>query len=122
MSLSQRVDKWLWHARFAKTRTAAQTLIRTGRVRINRARNTSASRPLKPGDVLTVSIGQKIRVVRVLGIGERRGPAMEAQQLYEELEVLKPTSTGAAPMSPGPRPSGRDRRLLRELKRKHMSQ
>ena len=121
---AQRIDKWLWHARFAKTRTAAQQLAKSGQIRVNRIKNSSASRVLKTGDVLTVALGTSVRIVRVVGIGERRGPASQARLLYEEIEVLTTQPPVGAPPSPaaGPRPSARDRRLLQELKRKGLPQ
>lgn len=104
----QRIDKWLWFARFARTRTLAQKLVAAGAVRLNRERIDSASRLVKPGDVLTVSLEHQIRVVRVLSSGERRGPASEAQDLYEEVTPPAPVArTGG-----GPRPTKRDRRTL----------
>lgn len=120
MSGTQRIDKWLWHARFARTRTAAQQLAKSGQIRVNRIRSNSASRLLKPGDVLTVTLGMTIKVVRVQGFAERRGSAMEAQRLYEELEVLTHSRPDADSPSPGagPRPNVRDRRRLQELKRR----
>ncbi len=104
----QRIDKWLWFARFARTRTLAQKLVAAGAVRVNRERIDSASRLVKPGDVLTVSLEHQIRVVRVLSSGERRGPASEAQELYEEVTPPAPV----APTGGGPRPTKRDRRTL----------
>ena len=71
----QRIDKWLWYARLAKTRTAAQALAVSGRVRVNSEKNQSASRGLKLGDVLTVALDSGVRVLRVVLLGERRGPA-----------------------------------------------
>lgn len=107
----QRIDKWLWFARFARTRTLAQKLVAAGAVRLNRERIDSASRLVKPGDVLTVSLEHQIRVVRVLSSGERRGPASEAQELYEEVTPPAPVArTGG-----GPRPTKRDRRALDAL-------
>ena len=116
---AQRIDKWLWHARFAKTRTAAQKLAISGQIRVNRDKNDSASRIVKIGDVLTVAQGSVVRVVRIAGIGERRGPATEAQRLYDEVTPpLKSTAPAApAPVLSGARPNKRDRRALQELKR-----
>jgi ribosome-associated heat shock protein Hsp15 len=86
---AQRIDKWLWHARFARTRGAAQRLALSGHVRVNRERVLAASRLVRPGDVLTIALGHGVRVVVVRGIGDRRGSAAAAQHLYEEL-----TATG----------------------------
>lgn len=81
---TQRIDKWLWHARFARTRGAAQTLALSGHVRLNREKVHQASRAVRVGDVLTLSLGRGVRVIRVLAIAERRGSFTEAQRLYED--------------------------------------
>ena len=78
-----RIDKWLWHARFYKTRALAQDAARSGRVRRNDVRVEKASAEVGPGDVLTLGRGRDVVVVRVLGCGIRRGSAKEAQALYE---------------------------------------
>ncbi len=78
-----RIDKWLWHARFYKTRALAQTAAASGRIRRNGARVEKASLEVKPGDVLTLGRGREIVVVRILGCGIRRGPPSEARALYE---------------------------------------
>lgn len=82
---AQRIDKWLWHARFARTRGAAQRLALSGHVRVNRERVAAASRLVRPGDVLTIALRRNVRVVVVRAIGARRGSAAEAQHLYEDL-------------------------------------
>ncbi len=81
----QRIDKWLWHARLARTRTAAQAFAVSGRVRINRQKNDSAAHLLRSGDVLTLNLPGRVRVLRVRGIAEHRGSATEATHLYEDL-------------------------------------
>jgi ribosome-associated heat shock protein Hsp15 len=81
-----RLDKWLWQARFFKSRALAAELAEKRRVRINCELVTKAHHRVRPGDVLTFPQGARIRVVRVLALGERRGPASEAQGLYEDLE------------------------------------
>jgi len=86
----QRIDRWLWHARFARTRTAAQTLAESGHVRINREKTHSASRRLRDGDVLTIAFSQGVRVVRVCGFSERRLGASAAAGLYEEIPANSP--------------------------------
>jgi ribosome-associated heat shock protein Hsp15 len=80
-----RLDKWLWQARFFKTRALATQLVGKGRVRINQTIVTKAHHRIRPGDVLTFPQGHLVRVVRVLELGARRGPAREAQTLYEDL-------------------------------------
>jgi ribosome-associated heat shock protein Hsp15 len=78
-----RIDKWLWHARFHKTRSLAQAAAVKGHIRLNGRRIEKASAEVRIGDTLTVPRGTQIVVVRVLGCGIRRGPAAEAQALYE---------------------------------------
>jgi len=80
-----RIDKWLVHARFCKTRSVAVELVGKGRVRVNRRPVRKPSYELKPGDVLTLPRGGSVAVVRVVAMGVRRGPATEARLLYEEL-------------------------------------
>ena len=81
---AQRIDKWLWHARFARTRSAAQRLALSGHVRLNREKVVAASRLVRPGDVLTLALGRGVRVIRIRAIAKRRGGADEAQRLYAE--------------------------------------
>ena len=90
-----RIDKWLWHARFHKTRSLAQAAAVKGHIRLNGRRIEKASAEVKPGDTLTIPRGSQVVVVRVLGCGIRRGPATEAQALYEILkdDVLDPGQT-----------------------------
>jgi ribosome-associated heat shock protein Hsp15 len=82
---SRRLDRWLWHARFYKTRALATRLCQRGKVRVNRTRVRKAHYSVRVDDVLTFAQGRDIRVVRVLALGERRGPATEARALYEDL-------------------------------------
>ncbi|HMN71180.1 MAG TPA: RNA-binding S4 domain-containing protein [Rhodoblastus sp.] len=81
----QRIDKWLWFARMARTRTAAAQLVADGHVRLNGQRITQAAKALRPGDVLTVALQRDVRLLRVLATGARRGPYEEARLLYEDL-------------------------------------
>ncbi len=85
-----RLDKWLWHARFFKARTTAAALVADGKVRVNSDRVTKPARAVGAGDVLTFSQEDMIRVVRIVGTGTRRGPAPEAQALYDDLTPEKP--------------------------------
>ena len=115
----QRIDKWLWFARFAKTRTAAQVLARSGQIRINKARNTSASYIVRIGDVLTFVLDRGVLVVRVAAMAGRRGPATEARTLYiEEISIpaTKPEAPDSVDFAPLQRPGKRDRRKLLALK------
>lgn len=82
----QRLDKWLWFARFAKTRSTAVRLVEGGHVRVEGRRVESASHGLKLGDVLTLALPHATIVVRLLRLGERRGPYEEARLLYERLD------------------------------------
>lgn len=81
----QRLDKWLWFARFAKTRTLAAKLVTSGFVRVNGQRTDNAAKALAVGDVITIALARTTLVVRVEGLGQRRGPAPEARQLYADL-------------------------------------
>ena len=83
----QRLDKWLWFGRFVKTRVLAAELVEAGHVRINRARVVKPGHDVRAGDVLTVSIHGRVRVVRVSGLAERRGSPAMARMLYEELTM-----------------------------------
>ena len=100
-----RLDKWLWHARFFKTRSLAARVIGEGSVRLNGARVAKPAQAVGPGDVLTFPQGRTVRVVEVLATGTRRGPAEEARALYED---RTPPPVPRA----GPRPTGRDRRQM----------
>ena len=80
-----RLDKWLWYARFFKTRTLAARLCNGGRLRVNGRPAAKAHYRLRRGDVLTFPQGDRIRVVAVRDFGGRRGPAPEARTLYEDL-------------------------------------
>jgi len=86
-----RLDKWLFHARFFRTRPLAQAAAQAGRVRLNGVRIEKPGHAIKPGDVLTLvgslgGRGGQVMAVRILALAERRGPAAEAQKLYELLE------------------------------------
>ena len=85
MSLT-RLDKWLFHARFYRTRPLAQAATAAGRVRLNGIRVEKPGHALKPGDVLTLGKGGQVIAVKVLGVAERRGPASVARTLYEVLD------------------------------------
>ncbi len=82
----QRLDKWLWCARFLKTRADAARLIALGSVRLNRQPTDKPHARLRPNDVITLPLRDTVRVVRVLSLAARRGPAPEAQSLYELIE------------------------------------
>ncbi len=80
-----RLDKWLWHARFFKSRSLAAAYCAEGRLRLNRRHIDRPSAAVRVGDVLTFPLGDAIRVVRVLALGKRRGPPAEARSLYAEI-------------------------------------
>ncbi len=81
----QRLDKWLWFARFVKSRSLAAKLVGEGFVRVNGQRADTPAKAIAVGDVLTVALSRTTAVVRVEALGARRGPAPEARQLYSEL-------------------------------------
>lgn len=121
-----RIDKWLWCARFFKTRSLATDAVGGGRVHVNGVR-VKPARSVRPGDVLEVTLGSETVTVKVLTIPSRRGPATEARLAYEETpesvarrersrEQRRATRL-AAPPTPG-RPDKHTRRQLLELFRR----
>ncbi len=90
----QRLDKWLWYARFVKSRSLAAKLIEDGCVRVNRQRVVKAAACVRCGDVLTASLHGKIHIIEILALGSRRGPPGEARTLYNEL-LLSDTAAQA---------------------------
>lgn len=78
----QRIDKWLWFARVVKTRALAQDLAESGRVRLNGRKIDAAAQPVRIGDVLTIAVAGRVRVLEVRGFAERRGGAPEARTLF----------------------------------------
>ena len=93
----QRLDKWLWFARLVRTRGLAQELIEAGRVRVNRERALASSRLVRSGDVLTVALAGGVRVIRVTGFAERRGPPTSVADLYEDLAPRARPGAGGEP-------------------------
>jgi len=90
-----RLDKWLWYARFCKTRSLAQKLCISGKIRIDGTIVSKAHHLVRPGHVLTFPLGAHIRVVEIAKLGTRRGPAAEARTLYADLAPpLPPEPTG----------------------------
>ncbi len=113
---AQRLDKWLWHARFFKTRTLAAKLCNAGHVRSGGNAITKAHHQVRVGDILTFAQGRYIRVVKILALAERRGPAPEARSLYEDLKP--PEASQAMPASAaGRRPAGSGRPTKKERRR-----
>ncbi|MDU8913784.1 RNA-binding S4 domain-containing protein [Aestuariicoccus sp. MJ-SS9] len=107
-----RIDKWLWHARFFKTRGLSAKVVSAGHCRVNGQPVAKPAFAVGPGDVLTFPQAREVRVIKVLALGERRGPAPEAQALYDDLDPPQPR----APEPPAPRyegggrPTKKDRR------------
>jgi ribosome-associated heat shock protein Hsp15 len=84
---TRRLDQWLWCARFAKSRSLAARLCTGGAVSVNGEKARKASRAIRPGDLLGLRLGKSRRSIRIVALGDRRGPAPEARGLYEEIEV-----------------------------------
>jgi ribosome-associated heat shock protein Hsp15 len=82
-----RLDKWLWHARFFKTRGLATDEVAAGHVRVNGVKVSKPGRAVAEGDTLTFPQGARIRVIRITATAVRRGPATEVQALYIDLDV-----------------------------------
>ena len=113
----QRIDKWLWHARVVRTRTAAAALAESGHVRLNSQRIDAASRTVRAGDVVTVALDRSVRVLKVSGFVERRGSADDARGIYEDLTPApapaEPEPAPTAEREPGAgRPTKRERRAI----------
>lgn len=111
MSENLRIDKWLWHARFFKTRTLAAKEVSAGHVRINSERVRKPATNVKAGDGLSFMQGRQLRIVRISALGERRGPATEAQALYIDL-TPEPEEKPEPFERVGIRPTKKDRRAL----------
>jgi ribosome-associated heat shock protein Hsp15 len=121
-----RLDKWLWAARFYKTRALAVEEINLGRVRVG-GQPVKPARDVRVGDVLTIRIGVVTREVEVKGLSQQRGPAPQAQQLYAETQAsitAREAAAEARRLAPEPadaivqgRPTKQDRRRLAEWDR-----
>ena len=121
-----RIDKWLWTARFFKTRSLAAQAIHAGHVRLN-GTAVKAAREVRPGDTLELTLNEERWTVTVLAINEQRRPAPEARALYAETPestARRETQRQARHLAPNPgsdlrgRPTKRDRRALNRLKRR----
>jgi ribosome-associated heat shock protein Hsp15 len=114
----QRIDKWLWHARVVRTRSAAAALAVSGQVRVNGGRIDAASKTVRAGDVVTVALDRGVRVLKVKGFADRRGSADAAQSLYEDLGPSRANSDPpSAVRDPGSgRPTKQNRRALDRLR------
>ena len=121
-----RIDKWLWAARFYKTRSLASDAVDGGHVEVNGER-AKPSKQIREGDELRIRLNQYTHVVHVRGLSERRGPATEARALYEETEASRVERERLAEqrrLAPPPayeeggRPTKRDRRDMARVKRR----
>ncbi len=121
---SVRLDKWLWAARFFKTRGLAKDAVEGGKVHVDGAR-AKPSRQVQIGALLRIRIGHTERTVRVEGLSEKRGPASQARLLYAETqesaerrerEAELRRQANLADASPAGRPDKKDRRDIRRLK------
>ena len=119
-----RVDKWLWAARFFKTRSLAQTAVEGGKIRLNGER-VKPAKDLRIGDRLEIAAGDSLWEIEVAGLSDKRGPAVDARKLYEESEASRlkriaeaqSRRLGAEPASSlAGRPTKRDRRTLAKLR------
>lgn len=116
--IRQRIDRWMWCARFFKTRSIAARFVGTGKVRVNGTRVTKAAHQVRPGDVLTFPLGDRIRIIEVVTFVEKRGSATIAATLYDDQSPLAPPKGKDKPVNPSPEaaPDSRARAKLRELK------
>lgn len=124
MSAGVRLDKWLWAARFFKTRSAAQQAIEGGKVKLN-GENTKPAKEARAGDELALNIGGYEWAVRILDVSDKRGSASVAQKLYEEseqsrekraVEALRRRRFNEPASTLKGRPTKRDRRVLDDWK------
>jgi ribosome-associated heat shock protein Hsp15 len=121
MTDRQRIDKWLWHARMVRTRSAAAALAGSGHVRLNGRRVNAASRGVRVGDVITLALDRSVRVLKVSGFADRRGAFETARLLYEDLSPpVRAEPSSNAPILPvreagSGRPTKRERRAIDRL-------
>ncbi|MBT3395879.1 MAG: RNA-binding S4 domain-containing protein [Alphaproteobacteria bacterium] len=126
MAETLRIDRWLWFARFFKSRSMASRVCAGRSIRVNGVIAAKPNHMIRPGDVLTFPVGRDIRVIRVEALGVRRGPAPEAQALYEDLaplsakvsadiDPLKAAAPGLRALGSG-RPTKAQRRALDRLR------
>lgn len=112
-----RLDKWLWQARFFKSRSIAAGVVTSGKVRVDGNPVSKPARAVGPGDVLTFSQEKDVRVVRILACGVRRGPAPEAQALYDDMSPEKVHRPKNPRFDGKGRPTKKDRRDMKSLSR-----
>ena len=116
---SVRIDRWLWAARMFKTRSLAAAACAGGKVDLN-AQAAKPAKLVRPGDLLRITVGPARRVLRVTGLGDRRGPPSAARMLYEDLTPPAPPRLRAMPVAVRPmgtgRPTKRERRAIDRLR------
>lgn len=111
---TQRLDQWLWHARFFKTRGLATKLVSNGHVRVDGTRVSKPAHSLRAGVTLTFPQAKRIRIIQVDALATRRGPAPEAQALYTDLTPPEAEKPPVNPRFEGKgRPTKKDRRNTR---------
>jgi ribosome-associated heat shock protein Hsp15 len=120
----QRIDKWLWHARIVRTRSAAAALAASGHVRLNGARVDAPAKAVKAGDVVTIALDARVRVLKVTGFAVRRGAAEQGRALYEDMAPAEPARAPriedepVARRDPGSgRPTKQERRAIARFTR-----
>ena len=121
----QRIDKWLWHAGVVRTRSAAAEVAASGHVRVNGARVGAPSKAVRAGDVVTIALDARVRVLKVTGFAVRRGGAAEGQALYQDLAPVqtleRAVAEASAPVArrePGSgRPTKQERRAIARFTR-----
>jgi ribosome-associated heat shock protein Hsp15 len=113
----QRIDKWLWHARVVRTRSAAAALASSGHVRLNGQRIDAPGRAVRAGDVVTVALDRAVRVLKVTNFADRRGSGGSGATLYEDLSPMASQRPPAAPErdAGAGRPTKRDRRAIADF-------
>ena len=111
-----RVDKWLWHARFFKTRTLAAKVVLSGHLRVNSRKAEKSSTCVVAGDVLTFAQEKRVRVIKVVAVGTRRGPSSEAKLLYEDLNSSQECNVSTPKFDGKGRPTKKDRRATVHLR------
>ncbi len=112
-----RIDRWLWFARFFKSRALATKRVSSGHVRVNSVKVSKPAHNVGPGDTLTFAQAKCIRVVRIIATGTRRGPAAEAQTLYQDLTPADDAPRPKAQSERHGRPTKKERRDHLRLRR-----
>ena len=120
----RRIDLWLFYTRLVKSRSLAGRLVEAGKLRINKVKVSKPSTVVRKGDVITSMINRDLKVIEVVDLGVRRGPASEAQQLYKDITPIDPprpkpglltAKTPSRPKGAG-RPTKKDRRKYDSIK------